>query len=101
MAGAWRVPMIRAPMTALDRYILRQSLSMMVFVTAALSAAVWLAQSLRLVDLIVNRGLSIELFLYLALLILPRFLDIVAADRRLYRGAVRLQPADARKASSW
>ena len=64
-------------MTVLDRYILRQSFSMMLFVTAALSAAVWLAQSLRLVDLIVNRGLSIEMFLYLALLILPRFLDIV------------------------
>ncbi|HEX3954439.1 MAG TPA: LPS export ABC transporter permease LptF [Stellaceae bacterium] len=61
----------------LDRYILRQCLNMMLFVTAALSAAVWLAQSLRLVDLIVNRGLSIEVFLYLALLILPRFLDIV------------------------
>ena len=64
-------------MTILDRYILRQSLSIMLFVTAALSAAVWLAQSLRLVDLIVNRGLSAEVFLYLALLILPRFLDIV------------------------
>src|SRR5438067_1841222 len=64
-------------MTTLTRYILRQCLSMMVFVTAALSAAVWLAQSLRLVDLIVNRGLAIEVFLYLALLILPRFLDIV------------------------
>jgi lipopolysaccharide export system permease protein len=64
-------------MTRLDRYILRQSLSMMLFVTAALSAAVWLAQSLRLVDLIVNRGLSVEMFLYLALLILPRFLDVV------------------------
>jgi lipopolysaccharide export system permease protein len=64
-------------MNVLDRYILRQSLSIMLFVTAALSAAVWLAQSLRLVDLIVNRGLSVELFLYLALLILPRFLDIV------------------------
>jgi lipopolysaccharide export system permease protein len=61
----------------LDRYILRQCLSMMLFVTGALTAAVWLAQSLRLVDLIVNRGLSAEVFLYLALLILPRFLDIV------------------------
>src|SRR6266436_4107019 len=49
----------------------------MIFVTAALSAAIWLAQSLRLIDLIVNRGLSIEVFLYLAALILPRFLDIV------------------------
>lgn len=64
-------------MTALDRYILRQCFGIMVFVTAALSAAVWLAQSLRLIDLIVNRGLSIEVFLYLAVLILPRFLDIV------------------------
>ena len=64
-------------MTTLDRYILRQCLTLMAFVTAALSAAVWLAQSLRLVDLIVNRGLSVEVFLYLAVLILPRFLDIV------------------------
>src|SRR5437868_2015848 len=47
------------PLTTLNRYILRQCLSMMLFVTAALSAAVWLAQSLRLIDLIVNLGLSI------------------------------------------
>jgi lipopolysaccharide export system permease protein len=64
-------------MTSLDRYVLRQCLGVMVFVTAALSAAVWLAQSLRLINLIVNRGVSVELFLYLALLILPQFLDIV------------------------
>src|SRR5579863_6348844 len=64
-------------MSSLDRYILRQSFSVMLLVTGALTAAVWLAQSLRLVDLIVNRGLSAEVFLYLAMLILPRFLDIV------------------------
>jgi lipopolysaccharide export system permease protein len=64
-------------MKTLDRYIRRQSLGVMIFVTAALSIAVWIAQSLRLIDLIVNRGLSIELFLYLAVLILPRFLDVV------------------------
>jgi lipopolysaccharide export system permease protein len=64
-------------MASLERYILRQCFGVMIFVTAALSAAIWLAQSLRLIDLIVNRGLSIEVFLYLALLILPRFLDIV------------------------
>src|SRR6267378_3940854 len=68
---------VTLPMTSLDRYILRQCLSVTLFVTAALSAAVWLAQSLRLVDLIVNRGLSAEVFLYLAMLILPRFIDIV------------------------
>ena len=64
-------------MAKLDRYILRQCFGAMVFITAALSAAIWLAQSLRLIDLIVNRGLSADVFLYLAILILPRFLDIV------------------------
>src|ERR1700738_3073684 len=64
-------------MTRLDRHILPQCFGVCIFVTAALSAAICLAQSLRLIDLIVNRGLSIEIFLYLAALILPRFLDIV------------------------
>lgn len=64
-------------MNALSRYILKQSFSVTLLVTGALTAAVWLAQSLRLVDLIINRGLSAEVFLYLALLIVPRFLDIV------------------------
>ncbi|MBV9014398.1 MAG: LptF/LptG family permease, partial [Alphaproteobacteria bacterium] len=85
MAGPGAAPYDRPRMaltakpklTGLDRYILRQCLSVTLFVTAALSAAVWLAQSLRLVDLIVNRGLSAEVFLYLAILILPRFFDIV------------------------
>ena len=39
-------------MKRLDRYILRQCFGVMIFVTAALSAAIWLAQSLRLIDLI-------------------------------------------------
>src|SRR5271170_1920410 len=77
LAGLGRPPYDRAPMTGLTRYILRQCFGVMIFVTAALSAAVWLAQSLRLIDLIVNRGLSVDVFLYLAMLILPRFLDIV------------------------
>ena len=77
LARSKRVPYDPRPMASLERYILRQCFGVMIFVTAALSAAIWLAQSLRLIDLIVNRGLSIEVFLYLALLILPRFLDIV------------------------
>ncbi|MGA8757898.1 MAG: LPS export ABC transporter permease LptF [Stellaceae bacterium] len=77
LAGAGSPPYDRASMSGLTRYILRQCLGVMIFVTAALSAAVWLAQSLPLIDLIVNRGLSLDVFLYLAMLILPRFLDIV------------------------
>jgi len=77
LAGYRRVPYYPQLMSRLDRYILRQCFGVTIFVTAALSAAIWLAQSLRLIDLIVNRGLSIDIFLYLALLLLPRFLDIV------------------------
>src|SRR5262249_32597001 len=67
----------RFRLNGLDRYILRQCLSVTLFVTAALSAAVWLAQSLRLVDPIVNRGLSAQGVLYLAPFVLPRFFDLL------------------------
>src|SRR5713226_3809723 len=64
-------------MNGITRYILRQSLMIMLVVGVSFTAAVWLVQSLRLIDLIVNRGLSLGLFLYLAILILPRFIDVV------------------------
>ncbi len=64
-------------MSGLTRYMLRQTMLLTLFVTAALSVAVWLIQSLRLIDLIVNRGLSVGLFLYLAVLILPRLIEVV------------------------
>lgn len=58
-------------------YVFRQTLIVTLSVAVIFSAAVWLLQSLRLVDLIVNRGLSIGLFLYLAALLLPRFIEVV------------------------
>lgn len=64
-------------MNGITRYVLRQALAIMLFVGVSFTAAVWLVQSLRLIDLIVNRGLSLGLFCYLALLILPRFIDVV------------------------
>jgi lipopolysaccharide export system permease protein len=64
-------------MNGITRYILRQTLMIMLVVGVSFTAAVWLVQSLRLIDLIVNRGLSLGLFLYLAVLILPRFIDVV------------------------
>jgi len=64
-------------MDRLTRYVLRQALIVALSVGVIFSAAVWLLQSLRLIDLIVNRGLSLSLFLWLAVLILPRFVDVV------------------------
>lgn len=57
--------------------MLRQALLVMVSICLVFSFAVWLVQALRLIDLIVNRGLSVGIFLHLAILIMPRFIDVV------------------------
>ncbi len=59
-------------------YILRQLVGPLVFILLGLTAVVWLTQSLRFVDLIVNKGLSINSFLYLTLLLLPSFFTVIA-----------------------
>jgi len=64
-------------MQGLTRYVFGQLLGTMMFVTFALTGVVWLSQSLRFVDLIVNRGLSIFTFVYLTLLLLPTFLSVI------------------------
>lgn len=61
----------------IDRYIVRQLVVAIIYVLICLTAAIWLTQSLRLIDLIVNRGLPISTFLYLTVLLLPQFLALV------------------------
>jgi len=61
-------------MNRISRYIFGQTTIVMFFVTVALSFVIWLTQSLRFVDLVVNRGLPVTEFLWLAMLIVPRWL---------------------------
>src|ERR1051326_6467714 len=42
-----------------------------------LTAVIWLTQSLRLLDLVINRGQSATTFVYLTVLILPSLLVII------------------------
>ncbi|MSP67460.1 MAG: LPS export ABC transporter permease LptF [Alphaproteobacteria bacterium] len=64
-------------MPSTDRYLFRQLTAPFLYVTLALTGVVWLAQSLRFVDLIVNRGLSTATFFYLMMLMLPTFLAVI------------------------
>ena len=57
--------------------MLWQLLVGMILVTAGLTCVLWLLQSLRLIDMIVNRGLTTGLFMYLTMLLLPNFLSII------------------------
>jgi lipopolysaccharide export system permease protein len=57
----------------IDRYIFGQLLVALVLVTAGLVALIWLTQSLRFIQVIVNHGLSPVVFLRLTLLLVPSF----------------------------
>lgn len=64
-------------MNGFTKYILRQLFVGMVMVTTGLTCIIWLSQSLRFIEMIVNRGLSAGMFFYLTVLLLPNFLVIV------------------------
>ncbi|MGE0225934.1 MAG: LPS export ABC transporter permease LptF [Acetobacteraceae bacterium] len=63
--------------TRLDRYIFRQLSLALIVVTGGLTALIWLTQSLRFVELVVNRGLSFGVFLRLTSLLIPSFVAII------------------------
>ena len=64
-------------MNAFDRYVFRQLLVGVILVTAGLTGVLWLSQSLRFVDFIVNRGLDIVTFFHLVMLLLPNFMLVI------------------------
>ena len=64
-------------MTLVDRYILRQLAVALLAVTIGLAALVWLTQSLRFIELVLDRGLSLAVFLELTGLLLPNFFSVI------------------------
>jgi lipopolysaccharide export system permease protein len=61
----------------LDWYIFRQLMFALVAVTTGLTMLIWLVQSLRFVDLVVNHGLSLWVFLKLTGLLIPSFISVI------------------------
>ena len=63
--------------TRLDRYVLRQLLAALLATTGGLAALIWLTQSLRFVAMVVDRGLSLRVFLQLTGLLVPSFVAVI------------------------
>ena len=63
--------------TWLDRYIFRQLSLALLAVSGGLTALIWLTQSLRFVELVVNRGLSMTVFIRQTSLLLPSFVAVI------------------------
>ena len=64
-------------MNGFTRYVLRQLFVGMVLVTIGLTCIIWLSQSLRFVEMIVNQGVTASTFIYLTMLMLPNFLTVI------------------------
>lgn len=64
-------------MNQISRYLIRQLVGPMVFLALALTGIILLSQSLRLIDMIVNRGLSIGTFTELTILLMPGSLALI------------------------
>ena len=64
-------------MNGFNKYVLKQLLVGMILVTIGLTCVIWLTQSLRYVEMIVNRGLTAGTFIYFITLLLPKFLSII------------------------
>ncbi|MCQ4162338.1 LPS export ABC transporter permease LptF [Roseomonas sp. GC11] len=64
-------------MTRLDRYLFRQLGITLLAVTIGLAALVWLTQSLRFIELVLDRGLSFAVFIELTGLLLPSFFAVI------------------------
>jgi lipopolysaccharide export system permease protein len=61
----------------LDRYIFRQIQGPFLFFVLIFTGVIWLGQSLRIIDTVVNNGQSARVFLEFTLLLLPTVLSIV------------------------
>jgi lipopolysaccharide export system permease protein len=64
-------------MNRITSYVLKQIGVATLLVVVTLTSAIWLTQSLRFVDWIVNRGLPLSTFAYIAVLVLPSFLVVI------------------------
>jgi lipopolysaccharide export system permease protein len=64
-------------MSHLSGYIFRQSLGLTLFITLVLAGAVLLIQSLKLIELVVDRGEGVLIFIELMALSLPQILQLV------------------------
>lgn len=64
-------------MPILFRYIFRTLLVPFMLLLITISSVVWLAQSLRIIDLIIDKGISLADFFYIASLLIPSLVYII------------------------
>ncbi|MEM8817953.1 MAG: LptF/LptG family permease, partial [Pseudomonadota bacterium] len=64
-------------MTRLNRYVYRQMIGPFLFFVLVFTGVIWLSQSLRVIETVVNNGQSALVFLEFTALLLPRVMTVV------------------------
>jgi len=64
-------------MGRIGRYLFRNLFVATLFTTLAVTAAIWVTQSVRLIDLVINAGAPFYVFIQLILVTVPTFLGII------------------------
>lgn len=65
-------------MKILNKYILKQLFVGFTLVLVSMTTLVWLTQSLKMIDMIVTKGVSVGVFIKMTLLVLPNFVQILS-----------------------
>lgn len=64
-------------MKIINKYIARQLLIGFLLIALGMTGIIWLSQSLKMIDWIVNKGVSVGLFIELTFLVLPNFVAVI------------------------
>jgi lipopolysaccharide export system permease protein len=64
-------------MTGIQSYLFRQIGGPLLFSTFVLTGVVWLSQSLRMLDVVINQSQSVGTFVYLTVLALPQLMPLI------------------------
>ena len=65
-------------MMILNKYIFKQLFVGFILVLTGMTILVWLTQSLKMIDMIVTKGVSVGVFLKMTVLVLPNFIQILS-----------------------
>ena len=71
------IPASRHLTSELSRYIARRVTFIALALLVTMFSVIWLTQSLRFIDWMVNRGLPFSVFIYMAILISPNFMIVL------------------------
>ncbi len=64
-------------MSGIQNYMFRQVTGPLLFFTFVLTGVIWLSQSLRMLDIVINQSQSVGTFIYLTVLGLPQLMPLI------------------------